>query len=89
MTKDLLSKITEQNEAVSKMNLEDLESEHKYVLDKMIDSRDNYDDLYGYYFSLVVELYSRYILEDKNGGFKRMNNYRKSLQKKIEDFTST
>ena len=46
MTKDLLSKITEQNEAVSKMNLEDLESEHKYVLDKMIDSRDNYDDLY-------------------------------------------
>lgn len=89
MVKDLVSKLKEQNEYVGKLTLEKLESEHNYVLEKMIESRDNYDDLYGYYFSLVVELYSRYVLEDKNGSFKRMCDYRKSLQKKIEDFTST
>ncbi len=88
MVKDLVSKLKEQNEYVGKMTLEKLEVEHKSVLEKMIESRDNYDDLYGYYFSLVVELYSRYVLEDKNGSFKHICDYRKSLQKRIEYSTS-
>jgi len=69
--------------------MENLESEHKYVLERMIDSRDNYNELYGYYFSLVVELYSRYVLENTNGNFNKAEKYRNFLQKKIEDSTST
>jgi hypothetical protein len=56
---DLLKRIREQNNSVSKIKLEDLESEYKYVLERMINSKDNYNELYGYYFSAVVELYSR------------------------------
>ena len=85
---DLPKRIREQNEAVSKMTLENLESEHRSVLEKMIESPINYNELYGYYFSLVVELYSRYILEDTNGdrsNFNRAAEYRKYLQRKIED----
>ena len=67
------------------MTLEKLESEHKYVLEKIIDSRNNYNDLYGYYFSVVVELYSRYVLDNPNGNFARTEEYRNSLQKKIEE----
>jgi hypothetical protein len=86
---DLLKRIYEQNESVSKINLEDLEIEHRIVLEKMIDSQEDYNKLYGYYFSLVVELYSRYVLEDaKNGNksnFNRATEYRESLQKRIEE----
>jgi hypothetical protein len=86
---DLLKRIYEQNESVSKINLEELEIEHRTVLEKMIDSREYYNKLYGYYFSLVVELYSRYVLEDaKNGNksnFNRSAEYRYSLQKRIEE----
>ncbi len=89
MSNELIDKITEQNEAVRKMKLEELESEHNYILEQMIDSRDKYTEFYGYYFSLVVELYSRYVLEDaKNGNksnFNRSAEYRYSLQKKFEE----
>ena len=82
---DLLKRIREQNEIVRTMNLEELESEHKYVLERMVNSQEDYNKLYGYYFSLVVELYSRYVLEDANGNqsnFNRSAEYRYSLQKK-------
>jgi hypothetical protein len=71
------------------MNLKNLELEHRSVLEKMVESRDNYNDLYGYYFSLVVELYSRYVLKRPNEKFTRAEEYRNSLQKNIEDSTST
>lgn len=86
---DLLKRIYEQNKSVNKMKLEELEIEHRNVLEKMIDSKENYDKLYGYYFSLVAELYSRCVLEDiKNGtnsSFNRLAEYRYSLQKRIEE----
>ncbi len=89
MSRELTDRLHEQNETVRKMTMENLESEHKYVLERMIDSRDNYNELYGYYFSLVVELYSRYVLENTNGNFNKAEKYRNFLQKKIEDSTST
>jgi len=93
MSKNLIDRLNEQNESVRKMTLEKLESEHKYVLENMTNYQESYHELYGYYFSVVVELYSRYVLEDtKNGNrlkFIRAEEYRNSLQKKIEDSTST
>jgi len=85
MPKDLIDRLHEQNERVIKMNLEELESEHRSVLGKLVESKDNYTELYAYYFSLVVELYSRYVLDNKNGNFTRAEEYRNSLQRKIED----
>lgn len=85
---DLLKQIYKQNESVSKINLEALEIEHRIVLEKIIDSREEYNKLYGYYFNLVVELYSRYVLKDANGNhsnFNRATEYRESLQKRIEE----
>ena len=85
---DLLKQIYKQNESVSKINLEELEIAHRTVLEKMIDSREDYNKLYGYYFSVVVELYSRYVLEAANGNhsnFNRSAEYRYLLQKKIEE----
>ena len=89
MYKDLINRLNEQNESVRKMTLEKLESEHKYVLENMTNSQESYQELYGYYFSLVSELYSRYVLENPNGNFAKAEEYRNSLQKKIEDSTST
>lgn len=85
LSENISKRIREQNETVRKMNLEELESEYRTVLEKMIDSHNNYNDLYGYYFSLVVELNSRYISEDTNRSFERAHKYRESLQKKIEE----
>ena len=85
LSENISKRIREQNETVRKMNLEELESEYRTVLEKMIDSHNNYNDLYGYYFSVVVELYSRYVLDNPNGNFARTEKYRNSLQKKIEE----
>jgi|TARA_Y100000310_G_scaffold337982_1_gene426423 hypothetical protein len=89
MTKELTDRLYEQNETVRKMTLEKLESEYRTVLEKLVESKDNYNDLYGYYFSLVVELYSRYVLENPNENFTSAEEYRNSLQKRIEKSTST
>lgn len=89
MSKELIDRLNEQNETVRKMTLEKLESEYKYVLENMTNSQESYQELYGYYFSVVVELYSRYVLDNPNGNFSRAEEYRTSLQKRIEDSTST
>lgn len=89
MSKELIDRLNEQNETVRKMTLEKLESEYKYVLENMTNSQESYQELYGYYFSVVVELYSRYVLDNPNRNFTRAEEYRTSLQKRIEDSTST
>jgi len=85
LSEDISKRIREENKTVRKMKLEELESEYRTVLEKMINSQNDYHKLYGYYFSLVVELNSRYISEDTNGSFERAHKYSESLQKKIEE----
>jgi hypothetical protein len=86
---DILKRINAQYESVSRLSFEELEAEYKYVLENMINSNKKYNELYGYYFSVVVELYSRCVLEDtKNRNklrFNSLSEYRESLQKIIEE----
>jgi hypothetical protein len=87
--KELLARINKQYEILNKLTLEELESKHKQVLEKIINSKKEYNEFFGYYFSLVVELYSRCVVEDIKTGnkssFNRLAEFRTYLQKKIED----